>query len=140
MCISIRNPADQRFIRRCQRVTGVSLLSYLTCAHFITDRPVTPTRLLLAGLAGAFFFTLLISSGLVVRRKFDEFQRVLITRSFLWATVITMGFSIIWGFVERFSRGAIPTLSILWIPVTLIVLTAAAKVLIFRQNRFPIDE
>jgi ABC-type enterochelin transport system permease subunit len=140
MCSSFRNPADQRYARRCQRVTSVSLVGYLVCAHFVMDRPVTPTRILLAGLAGAFFFTLLISSGLLILRKFDEFQRILITRSFLWATVITMGFSVIWGFVELFSRGNVPNLSIIWIPVILITLTAGAKVFIFRQHRSPLDE
>ena len=139
MCQAIRNPADRRFARTCQRVTGVCLIGYLTCAHFIADKPVSLSRLILAGVAGTFFFTLLISSGLLLLRKRDEFQRILLTRSFLWATIVTMGVATIWGFVELFSRGAVPNLPLIWLPVILICVTAAAKLLIFRHHRSPTE-
>ena len=137
MCQAIRNPADRRFARNCQKVTGICLIGYLICVHFVLDKPVSLSRLVLAGVTGTFLFALLISSGLLLLRKRDEFQRILLTRSFLWATIITMGFTTIWGFVQLFSRGTLPAFQIIWLPVILICLTAAAKLLIFRHHRSP---
>jgi len=139
LCSQPGIPADRRFIRRHQRIAALCLLVYLACAYFIMDRPVTPTRIVLAGLSGAILFTMLVNAGLLLLHKFDEFQRALLTRSFLCATVITMGISLIWGFIETFSRGMVPTLPILSVPVILICLTAAAKLLIFRRHRSPVE-
>jgi hypothetical protein len=137
MCQVVQNPADRLFARRCQKITGLSLIGYLACAHFIPGMPTGRVKLVLAGLAGAFFFTLLISSGLLVLSKKDEFQRILLTRSFLWATVITMGFAIIWGFVDLFSPNSVPHIPLIFLPMILISVTAGAKLLIFRQYRSP---
>jgi len=86
-------------------------------------------------LAGASFFAELIGVGLLVTRLRDEFQRALLTRSFIWATLITMALASIWGFVELHARDTVPHLNIIWIPIVLLVVTAGAKLLIFRQYR-----
>jgi hypothetical protein len=133
----VQNPADRLFARRCQKITSLCLIAYLVCAHFVPDMPTSRFKLVLAGLAGAFFFTLLISSGLLVVSKKDEFQRILLTRSFLWATVITMGFATIWGFVDLFSPNSVPHIPLIFLPMILLCVTAGAKLLIFRQHRSP---
>jgi hypothetical protein len=65
----------------------------------------------------------------------DEFQRALLLRSFVWATVITMAVVTIWGFVELRAHGTVPHMGVIWVPMLLVCLTAAAKLLIFRQYR-----
>ncbi len=139
LCCQPNNPADRKFIRRGQIITSVCLIAYLVCAQIIRDKPVTPTRIVFAALAGAFFFALLVNSGTLVLRRFDEFQRILLTRSFVWATVITMGFATVWGMAELFSHDTIPQVSLVWLPIILVCITAAAKVFIFRQHKSPAE-
>jgi hypothetical protein len=69
----------------------------------------------------------------------DEFQRVLLTQSFVWATVITMGFATVWGFVETFSHGTVPHFPVILVPAVLSLTTAAAKVFIFRKHKSPAE-
>jgi hypothetical protein len=136
---AIKNPADRQFRRRCQIAISSSLVLYIVCSQLSLRYPHGLLSLVLAGLAGASFFTELISVGLLVVRIRDEFQRILLTRSFLWATVITMGFATIWGFVELHSHGTLPHLPLVFVPIILICVTAAAKLLIFRQYRSPVE-
>ena len=135
MCQSIRNPADLQFRRRSQIVTVISLLLFVACSQASARLHGTPIGLVLAGLAGVGFFAELISVGLLITRLRDEFQRILLTRSFIWATIITMALATVWGFIELQARGAVPHLDIIWIPMILICITAAAKLFIFRQYR-----
>ena len=136
---AIKNPADRQFRRRCQIAISSSLVLYIVCSQLSLRYPHGLFSLVLAGLAGAFFFTELVSVAFLVVRIRDEFQRILLTRSFIWATVITMGFATIWGFVELHSHGTVPHLPILLLPVILVCVTAAAKLLIFRQYRSPAE-
>jgi hypothetical protein len=135
MCQAIKNPADLEFRRRCQIATGLCLLLYVLCSQASTRMHSGLAALVLAGIAGAAFFGELISVGLLTTRLRDEFQRTLLIRSFIWATLITMGFATIWGFIELHSRGMVPHLEVIWIPIILLCCTAAAKLLIFRQCR-----
>jgi hypothetical protein len=135
MCLPVRNAADRQFRRSCQIGVGVSLLLYIVCSQASMRLHNGIPGMVLAGLAGASFFTELVSVGLMVTRLRDEFQRILLTRSFIWATLITMGFATIWGFMEQHASGNVPHLDVLWIPVILVCVTAGAKVFIFRQYR-----
>jgi hypothetical protein len=135
MCQALKNPADRQFQRRCQIVTGLCLVLYVTCSQASERMRGSPVGLVLAGIAGAAFFAELISVGLLTTRLRDEFQRTLLIRSFVWATLITMGFATIWGFIELHARGRVPHLDVIWIPIILLCCTAAAKLLIFRQYR-----
>ena len=135
MCLPIRNAADRRFRRQCQIATSISLVLYIACIQASSRIHNGAAALTLAGIAGAFFFAELISVGLLVTRLRDEFQRALLTRSFVWATLITMALTTIWGFVELHARDTVPHLNILWIPTILLVVTAGAKLFIFRQYR-----
>jgi hypothetical protein len=139
MCQVLKNPADRQFRRRCQVIAGSSLVLYMACSQLSLRYPHGLLSLVLAGLAGAAFFTEFLSVAFLLVRTFDEFQRILLTRSFLWATVITMGFATIWGFVELHSHGTVPHLPILLMPVILVCVTVAAKLLIFRQYRSPAE-
>ena len=96
-------------------------------------------RLVLAGIAGAFYFAFFVVIGVLAMGMRDEFQRVLLTRSFLWATIITMGLTMIWGFVELRSHGTVPHLPVLVLPAVLVAFTAAAKVFFFRQHKSPAE-
>ena len=135
MCPAIKNPAERQFRRYCQIVTGLSLVLFVTCSRVASRMRDSPAALVLAGLAGAALFAELISVGLLVTRLRDEFQRTLLIRSFLWATLITMALATIWGFVELQSPGAVPHVDVIWIPFVLVCFTAGAKLLIFRQYR-----
>lgn len=135
MCPPVKNAVDRRFRRQCQIATGVSLILYMACSQASLRIHDGPVSLALAGIAGAAFFAELISVGLLVTRLRDEFQRALLTRSFVWATLITMALTSVWGFVELHARSAVPHLNIIWIPIILVVVTAVAKLVIFRQYR-----
>jgi hypothetical protein len=135
MCEPVRNPTDRRFRRKCQVVAAVSLLLYMVCSQ--ASQRVVDRRLgvVLAGIAGVAFFAELTSVALMITRLRDEFQRALLVRSFLWATVATMAFTTVWGFIEMHGRGQVPHLDVIWVPLILVCATAVAKVLIFRQHR-----
>jgi hypothetical protein len=135
MCQAVKSPADRQLRRRCQIATSVSLVLYVVCSQASLRIHNSPVGLVLAGFAGAAFFAELVSVGLLVTRLRDEFQRALLTRSFVWATLITMAFTTTWGFVELHGHGAVPHLDVIWIPLALVCITAAAKLCIFRQYR-----
>lgn len=130
-----KNPAEREFRRSCQIATGLSLALYVVCSQAALRMHGNPIGLVLSGFAGAAFFAELISVGLLTIRLRDEFQRTLLMRSFVWATLITMGLSTIWGFIELNSRGAVPHLHVIWIPLILVSITAAAKLLIFHRHK-----
>ena len=94
----------------------------------------------MSGGRGAAFFAELTTVGILVTRLRDEFQRALLTRSFLWATLITMALTTVLGSIELHGHGAVPHLDILWIPILLVCVTAAAKVCIFRRYKPGGDE
>jgi hypothetical protein len=138
MCQSARNEADRQTRRRYQRAGSLCLLAFFVCFYFL--RPASgPLALLLSGIAGAFYFGLFVSFGLLVVHRFDEFQRILLAQSFIWATVITMSIATIWGFIELGSHNTVPRLPIVFLPILLLCVTAAAKLLIFRQHRSPVE-
>lgn len=139
MCQAMRSEEDRRFRRQCQVAAGLSLITYVACSQAALRMHSSAMSLVLAGVAGAAFFTEMVAVGILVMRLRDEFQRALLTRSFIWATLITMALTTVWGFLELHARGAVPHLDIVWIPIMLLVFTAAAKVCIFRRYR-PADE
>jgi hypothetical protein len=135
MCDVVKSPADQQFRRHCQIAVGLSLFLYIACSQASLRLHNTAMGIVLAGIAGASIFAELVSVGLLLTRLRDEFQRALLTRSFIWGTVITMALTMIWGFIELHARGVVPHLNIIWIPIILVFITTAAKLLIFRQYR-----
>ena len=135
MCQAAKSPADRRFRRHCQIATGLSLVVFTVCSQAALRLHGNPMGLVLSGFAGAAFFAELVSVGLFTTRLRDEFQRTLLLRSFVWATLITMGCTTVWGFVEMHSHGTVPHLDVIWIPMILVCFTSAAKLLIFRQYR-----
>jgi hypothetical protein len=135
MCEAVRNPSDRRFVRRCLLAAVLCLVVYLVSSQTVLRIPQGALTIPLAGLAGLGLFGELVSVGLLILRKQDEFQRVLLTRSFLWAAVITMGLTTVWGNLELCARQLVPHLDIIWIPLILVFVTAAAKLLIFRKYR-----
>ena len=139
MCQAVKNQADKRFRRQCQIAAGVSFILYFGCSQASLRLHNSSGGLMLAGVAGASFFAEIVSVGLLITRLRDEFQRTLLTRAFVWATLTTMAFTTIWGFLELHARGVVPHLDIIWVPVILICITVGAKLLIFQQYR-PEDE
>ena len=135
---TVRPPA-RPLARRYQIFGIVGLLGYLVLSQIALRLPHGLLHTALLALSGAFFFGELVCVGLLVNLKFDEFQRVLLVRSFLWATVITMGLCCIWGFAELGSHGALTHFPLVMLPVVLLVLTALTKVLIFRRHRSPVE-
>ena len=139
MCEGVRTLADRRYVRRCQIGAGACLLLYVAGSQLVTRTPQGPLATALAVISGLGFFGELVCVGLLTLRKLDEFQRVLMIRSFLWATIVTMGLTTVWGYVELSARRSIPRLDFIWIPVLLLCVTAAAKLLIFRHHRADVD-
>jgi sterol desaturase/sphingolipid hydroxylase (fatty acid hydroxylase superfamily) len=135
MCEPVKNPADRQFRRKCQVTAGAALLIYVACSQASQRMLDRRFSVVLAGIAGAAFFAELISVGLMVARLRDEFQRVLLMRSFLWATLGTMALTTVWGFMELHGRGQVPHLDVIWVPIILVCAIAAVKVFIFRQHR-----
>jgi hypothetical protein len=136
---TLTNPLDRRFIRCCQVVAcaGVAIYVPASQAAMRMDSPLV--KIPMATLAGLAFFSELVAVGLLVSRKMDEFQRVLLVRSFVWATVVTMGLVTVWGFVDLCSHHTLGRVDIIWVPMVLIGITAAAKLLIFRQYKSPVE-
>ena len=131
------NPANRQYRRRCQIVISISLVCYIAFSQLSQRLGHGTAGLVAAGLGGAAFFAELVALSFLVFRLRDEFQRILLTQSFLWATVITMGIAMIWGFIELHARDEFPHMPVLMIPAILIVLTTAAKLIIFRQHKSP---
>ena len=132
---SPRKLADRPFVRRCQIVGCLSLVGYILLSQYALNLAIGPVRFSLAGLSGVFFFAEIVACALIVYRKFDEFQRILLLRSFVWATVITVGLATVWGFADLSSHGKLPRFPLAMLIVVLLVITALTKVLIFRRNR-----
>jgi hypothetical protein len=131
------NP-QKRILRRRAQVLGTSFfLVYLVSSQLALHFHDSAFGTALAVLSGISFFAELVVIGILVVRLRDEFQRILLAQSFLWATLITMALVTVWGFVELHSHGTAPHVPFLAIPVFLILATTAAKLLIFRQHRSP---
>ena len=131
----VKRLENRQFRRKCQLAAGASMLIYIVCSQAAQRIPERRLSVVLAGIAGAAFFAELVSVGMLVTRFRDEFQRVLLVRSFVWATLGTMALTTVWGFMELHGRGQVPHLDVIWVPIILVCATAAAKVLIFRQHR-----
>jgi hypothetical protein len=136
---SLTNPQDRQFIRRGQVIVCAAVAVYVPASQAATRTESAAIKVPLATLAGLAFFAELVAGGLLVSRKMDEFQRVLLVRSFLWATVVTMGLVTVWGFVDLCSHHTLGRVDIIWVPMVLIGITAAAKLLIFRQYKSPVE-
>lgn len=132
-------PAKRRFRIRCVAV-GFCFIALYLVTFYAVPRPANgPLPLILAGLAGAFYFAFFVTVGVLALGIRDEFQRVLLTRAFLWATIITMGLAMVWGFVELGSHNTVPHLPVLILPALLVAITAAAKVFFFRRHKSPAE-
>jgi hypothetical protein len=105
----------------------------------IDVRRPNPARIHSCRFAGAFIFGEIVALTFLAVRIRDVFQRVLLTQSFLWASVLTMAFATIWGMVELHSHETLPHVPILVVPFLLVILTAAAKLVIFRQHKSPAE-
>jgi hypothetical protein len=135
MCEPVRSPALRQFRRKCQVAAAASLLVYVVCSQASQRIAEWRIGVVLAAVAGAAFFAELISVGLMITRLRDEFQRALLVKSFLWATVGTMAFVTVWGSMELHGRGQVPHLDVIWVPMMLVCATALAKLFVFRQHR-----
>ncbi len=135
MCQEAKSENNRRLRRRCRIAVGLCLLTYSVCSQTALRVENASFRLALSGVAGAAFFAELVSVGILITRLRDEFQRMLLLRSFLWGTLVTMAFATIWGFMEVHGGSEIPHINLLWVPIALICITAGAKLLIFRKYR-----
>lgn len=132
-------PADRQFRRRCQIAGSACLLLYIACSQLSMHVGRNALGYTLAGLAGASIFGEVVALTFLAVRIRDEFQRVLLTQSFLWASVLSMAFATIWGMIELHNHDTLPHVPILIVPFVLIVLTAAAKLIIFRHHKSPAE-
>lgn len=98
------------------------------------------TGIVIAALAGIGFFAMISLGFTILMRTSDEFRRLMLTRSVLWATGITLGLVSIYGYVDLLHPEAFPRIPLLVIPVAFIFIMTAAKLLVFRQHRVISDE
>jgi chromate transport protein ChrA len=132
-------PTERQFRRRYRVIGAVCLLLYIASSQLSMYVGRTLPGYILAAFAGAFIFGEIVALTFLAVRIRDEFQRVLLTQSFLWASVLTMAFATIWGMVELHSHETLPHVPILVVPFLLVILTAAAKLVIFRQHKSPAE-
>lgn len=118
-----------------RRLSSIVFVMYLGTAGLVQAYPAGRFGLAVSLASGALFFAVLVTGGLLVAQRMDEFQRTLLTQSFLWATIGTMGFASIYGYVEAAPGSHVPHLPLLVLPVTLVLLTVATKAFFFRRNR-----
>ena len=136
MCTPGFTVSDRRFIKRCRQGMGATMLAYFALNGILSHRrPSGALGEFIAGLDGAVFFLMFILSGFIVARSQDEFGRALMLRSLLGGVIGTMFFIFVWGFVETFSNTPVAHIPILFVPALLAILTAGAKVLLFRRAR-----
>jgi hypothetical protein len=131
----IKTPANLRFRRKCVVAIAVSLMVYVVSMQMAMRASNSVASLVSSAISGSALCAEFVIVGLLVTRLHDEFQRALLLKSFLWATVVTMALAIVWGFMEMFGKRQVPHLDVLWVPIVLICATAVAKVFIFRQHR-----
>lgn len=125
---------DRRFITWCRRGIGAGFLVYASLNTVLTHwRPAGISGEIVAGSAGACFFFLLLCFAMMVTRARDEFGRALLLRSLLAGVTGTMFAVLVWGFVEAFSRTPVVHVPIVLVPAVLVLLTALAKLVVFRR-------
>jgi hypothetical protein len=133
------HPTNRFNQRRYGALASVFFLLMMACELLLPSAPHGIPSLVVAGGIGAFFCAELATFALLALSRFDEFQRVLLTRSFIWATFATMALCSIWGFVELHGRAEVPHLQLMMLPVILALFTAAAKLILFRQHKSPAE-
>ena len=138
-CAQPRSPEQKRAIVRSRRVSSAALIVFFALSQMLQFMKLGPLRTTIGVIAGLAFCAVIASSGQLVWISSDEFRRHLLAKSFFAATILTFLFASLWGFAELFSHGTVPHIPLLILPVMLIFLTAAAKVVIFRQHRAPRD-
>jgi len=131
-CRSPLSEADRRAVIRYRRWSAGLFLLFLGVNYLLEHQQAGHAKTALALVTGTSFFAFCVAIARLVMSRLDEFQRVLMTRSFLWATFITMGLVSVWSYWEEFAGGV--HLPLLDVPVALIVMTAVVKVVVFRQN------
>ena len=119
--------------RRFLPAAGLAFLLMLATDRGMHHVAASSLQALLAIVAGLSFTALLAIVPLTAYLARDEFQRRLLDQSFLWAGILVMTFCAIWGFLQ-FARFSLPELPLALLPVAFLIVTAAAKLIIFRQN------
>ncbi|HLI75870.1 MAG TPA: hypothetical protein VKV02_02915 [Acidobacteriaceae bacterium] len=94
----------------------------------------------IAGLTGATLFSMFVLFAVMATRMRDEFGRALLLRSLLAGLLGTMFVAFVWGYVETFSRTPVTHLPVLVVPAIFVLLTAAAKLIVFRRHRAGAEE
>lgn len=131
-------PEDRRTINRLRRFMFASLLFYFAGNFLTVHYRQGALNLVLGTVTGVCFFSAMALAGAMAYRQMDEFQRILLTRSFLLGTLVTLAGVTVWGYLEAFAAAAPHWhLQPFAIPGALVVLTALFKVILFRRNRAP---
>ncbi len=135
----VRTPEDRLYVRRCQQGVAAALLIYIACWQLSLHLGRTPLGYAANVVGSTAFFGELVAAGLLTMKRLDEFQRVLMTSSFLWATVIAMFISTVYGMLELHSHGTLPRVPVIAVPGIVILLTALIKLFIFRRHKSPAE-
>ena len=135
----IRTPEDRRYLRRCQQAVAASLLLYIACSQASLHFGRTPLGFALSALGSIAIFGEIVAVALITMKRLDEFQRVLMIQSFLWATVLTMFASTVYGMLELHSHGELPRCPVIAVPGMQLLFLAFIKLLIFRRHKSPAE-
>jgi hypothetical protein len=109
-----RNAAMKRYLARFAVAMGLYLVFLFMTVHMV--RHGHPTGLLLWGLAilpALPLLAVLVTMGMYLREETDEFERMVVTESLLWAMGGMMGLTSVWGFLEMFV--SVPHLQPFWL-------------------------
>jgi hypothetical protein len=116
------------------------LFAIFMCFYFLMlfAKPVKDTPLAWAvdlG-SGVSMVAMLIAAAVGVAKQRDEFQRKLLTQAMIWGIGGMLGITTVWGLLEVHT--SIPRMDILLNFPIFVIITAIAKVTLFRRN--PVTE
>ncbi len=122
-----------------RRFWPVYIIYGLACSTFEFLHPVrnSPLAYLLAIALALSMVVMLVTLSVVTVRQKDEFQKKLLLQAMVWGVAGMLSVTTSWGLLEMYTD--VPHLPLLMNFPIFLVIMAAAKVTIFRQNR-AVDE
>jgi hypothetical protein len=123
---------DRAAILQLRKAMVVLLIVFLGVQAVMRMRLSGAAGMTVAVLAGACFCGIMGVAWAVVLRSADEYRRVLLQRSVMWALGLTLGAVTVCGYVEVGMRTSLHV-PLLAVPLCFVMLTAAMKLVVFRR-------
>jgi peptidoglycan/LPS O-acetylase OafA/YrhL len=128
-------PMTRKERLRMMRPFYVLFAIYMSSFFLLTDLKPAKDSAAAWGLdlvAGVSMVAMLVAAAVGLARQRDEFQRKLLTEAMMWGVGGMLAITTVWGLLEVHT--SIPKMEILMNFPIFMVITAIAKVVIFRRN------